>query len=53
MQNVKEFINDLGQIICSEYCKYPDQYGVDMDDKGSDDQFCKMMKEKCANCPLN
>ncbi|MEE1048208.1 MAG: hypothetical protein U0M60_12395 [Clostridia bacterium] len=42
---VTAILQEVIQKMCDEYCKYPEQY------KGEDED--KLYEEKCDNCPLN
>lgn len=44
-QTVTGILHEVIQKMCDEYCKYPEQY------KGEDED--KLYEEKCDNCPLN
>lgn len=41
---VSDIIEDVKNAICNNYCRYPDEYGME----GFDD----MIAEKCEDCPL-
>lgn len=43
MENIVKQLLDITEDICSNYCKYPEQYGEQE----------KLWEEKCNSCPLN
>lgn len=44
-QTVTDILHEVIQKMCDEYCKYPEQYTGEDEDK--------LYEEKCDNCPLN
>lgn len=45
--NISRELEKIGEAICEEYCKFPEQYG------NSDEEMDRLCREKCDNCPLS
>lgn len=46
-ETLSEFMNEITEDICDNYCKYPDQYGP------GDEEAMRLYEEHCDDCPLN
>lgn len=51
VEGVKKQLADIGDTICREYCKFPDEYSsLYCDDMEEADE--RLAIEKCENCPF-
>lgn len=48
---VVEIIVEVVEKMCSDYCKFPEQYVKEYGD--SDEGLNKMFEDHCDKCPLN
>ena len=48
---VVEIIEEVIEKMCSDYCKFPEQYEKEYGD--SDEGVDKMAEDRCGKCPLN
>ena len=44
---ISDIIESVAQDFCDNYCKFPGEYGEE------DDDYERLIDEKCSNCPLN
>ena len=49
-KTVSEIIKEVKAEICDNYCKYPAIYDTRED---SDENYDRMLRDKCTRCPLN
>ena len=51
-KTVTDIIEEVMVDICDNYCKWPEKYGVDGEDRDPE-RTEQMMEEICDKCPLN
>jgi len=47
---IPEEMDIIAERICTEYCKYPEEYESSHEDM--DEATQKLLDEKCSKCPL-